>query len=187
MRIDRNQRWLAVAVGLGAVLWSGGMPAAEPRQDESASGVSRRPIALYRVAGRTTGGRLREPSAAPIRPAIGTMPGAGRVTPLDRRSFSVLRKVKKGDRVSLPLTDRITVKGTVNLVQEDSGGYVRLAGPLADGAGSFFLNTNGTEVSGMIQLVTKGLAYRVDDDGGSKVLLREVLRSDVIDTGAPQR
>ena len=133
----------------------------EAKEDAVRSAATRRAVSLYRLAGRTTG-RPLPTRERPVDAREATNPPSanGRVTPLDRRSFHALRKVKKGDPVLLPLTDRHTVKGTINIVLEDAG-YVRIGGALANRMGSFFLNTNGTDASGLIQLVRDGVAFQV--------------------------
>lgn len=153
----------------------------DPKEQRVRSAADRQPRPLYRLAGRTIGQPL---GTLDPRGSGSSGPGNGRVTPLDRRSFNALRKAKKEDLVLLPLTDRQSVKGRINIVLEDAG-YVRIGGALGNRKGSFFLSTNGTDVSGLIQLVRDGVAFQVED-GDGKLLLREVRRSDVVSPAGPQ-
>lgn len=168
------------AVATPALMVCTSAAGAESERSAIVSAATARP--LYRISGRTTGKRLQPDGGAQGSGREST----GRVTPLDPGSFAAVREVRKGDRVLLPLTDSKAVAGSINLVMDESG-FRRVAGSLANGAGSFFLGWNGREANGVIQLVREGLAYRVEDSGRGRVVLRELRRSDVISAAGPRQ
>ncbi len=122
-----------------------------------------------------------KPKGAPVGaslPAAGVNPDAdkGRVVKLDPVAVRNWGALKQGATLSLPTANGETLEGTVNLVQEDSG-WVRMGGSLANGKGSFSLNTNFNEVAGMILMPDTGTGYQIQMDGGEVVLVERRLSS----------
>lgn len=100
----------------------------------------------------------------------------GRVVKLDATRLKNWAALKQGDHLSLPSASGEPLEGTVNLVQED-GAWLRMGGLLADGKGSFSLNTNFDEVSGMILMPQEGLGYQIRMDGPDLILVERRLSS----------
>lgn len=132
---------------------------------------------LYRVVGRTTVQAV--PTNTRARAAT------GRVTKLDRASLGSLATLRAGMQVNLPLNDADVVAGTVNLVQTENG-WTRSGGTLASGTpGTFYLSTNGAEVSGFILCQASREAYRFETSPSGEITLREVPLNDVICASLP--
>ena len=108
--------------------------------------------------------------------AAGLNPDAdkGRVVKLDSASAREWRNLSEGSVVALPTVSGDTLEGTVNLTQQESG-WTRIGGELADGRGSFSLNTDGNEVSGMILLPDLGVGYKIQMDGADVLLVERRL------------
>jgi hypothetical protein len=100
----------------------------------------------------------------------------GRVLRLDPAAARKWGALKPGDSIALPTASGDPVEGTVNLVQED-GAWLRLGGFLADGQGSFSLNTNSGSVAGMILLPESGVGYQIQMDGPDAVLIERRMSS----------
>lgn len=117
------------------------------------------------------------PAGAPLTVA-GLSPDAdkGRVLKLDPAAARKWAALKPGDLVALPTASGEPVEGTISLVQED-GAWLRLGGFLADGQGTFSLNTNFNELSGMILLPDSGIAYQIEMDGSDVVLVERRMSS----------
>lgn len=94
----------------------------------------------------------------------------GRVLKLDSASARKWGALKAGDIVSLPTASGEPIEGTISLVQED-GAWLRLGGFLSDGQGTFSLNTNFNDVSGMVLLPDSGVGYQIQMDGQDVVLV----------------
>lgn len=148
--------------------------------NQSPANISpKKAVALYQIVGRTTGQPLAPTARTTLTSQSSGNKAQGRVTALSRASFDTLTRVQKDDIVVLPLTDGTAIGGTINLTLQENGS-TRVAGPLDNGAGSFFLSSNGKDVSGLIQLVAEGIAYRIEQSGTGEVVLREVPRDEVI-------
>ncbi len=201
---------LATAVSLGVQqrrLSRGSPPSPQPAAPVSSTSVSLEPAAsvvpgknaatepgtpaapakvILRSAGPTAGQPLAPLSPEYLRARAGGLKPEGRATPLDRESFAALRTLRVGDRILLPLAAGETVPAIVNLVQEE-GGTVRIGGGLTDGEeGSFSLHTDGGRVGGRILRPSRGLAYRIEQDGAGAAALREVLLSEVLCAQMPR-
>ncbi len=111
-------------------------------------------------------------------PAAAENPDAdkGRVVKLDLSKVKNWAGFKQGDQIALPTASGEVLEGTINLVQED-GAWLRMGGLLADGKGSFSLNTNFDEASGMILLPESGVGYQIQMDGPQLVLVERRLSS----------
>jgi Metallo-peptidase family M12B Reprolysin-like/Putative Ig domain len=117
------------------------------------------------------------PTGEPL-PPTGMNPDAdkGRVVKLDASKLKGWANLKQGDQIALPTAAGDTLEGTVNLVQQD-GTWLRMGGLLADGKGSFSLNTNFDQVSGMLLLPQDGIGYQIQMDGLELVLIERRLSS----------
>jgi hypothetical protein len=80
--------------------------------------------------------------------------------------------VKLGTVVKLPVARGNQIIGKINLVENENG-WVRVAGKLADGSGSFAISTNGEQSGGMIQQPKSGLAFQIEQSDES-LMLNEV-------------
>lgn len=127
------------------------------------------PIAVLQAKGAPQGEVL---------PAAGENPDTdkGRVVKLDLSKVKNWAGFKQGDQIALPTASGEALEGTINLVQED-GAWLRMGGLLADGKGSFSLNTNFDEASGMILLPESGVGYQIQMDGPQLVLVERRLSS----------
>lgn len=134
------------------------------------------------AAGATPTGGPRRMLAVKGAPLGETLPIAGlnadadkgRVVKLDPVDAREWKNLQEGDVFALPTVAGDLLEGTVNVVQED-GGWARVGGALADGKGSFSLNTNGEEVSGMILLPELGMGYKIERDGTDFLLVERRL------------
>ncbi|NBV32372.1 MAG: hypothetical protein EBR81_00845, partial [Proteobacteria bacterium] len=84
------------------------------------------------------------------------------------------KNLQEGDVLALPTVSGDSLDGTVNVAQQD-GAWSRIGGELADGKGSFSLNTNGQEVAGMILLPELGVGYKIEMDGTDAILVERRL------------
>ena len=141
---------------------------------------------LFRTAGATAGRPLAPKSSGYIRARLEGLKPEGRVTVLERESFTGIGAIRRGDRVTLPLADGETVSGIANLILND-GGTIRIGGALSGGeVGSFAIHRNGDQVGGLIQRIPQGIAYRIEQGKTGEVLLRELPRSDVVCSPMPR-
>jgi len=127
------------------------------------------PLALLKSQGAPAGEGL---------PPSGQNPDAdkGRVVKLDASRLKAWAQLKQGDQLALPSASGEELEGTVNLVQED-GSWLRMGGSLANGKGTFSLNTNFNEVSGMILLPQEGIGYQIQMDGPQLILVERRMSS----------
>lgn len=142
-------------------------PAGRSAQAPHPSGKA--PIAVLSPKGTPYGALL---------PAAGENPDTdkGRVVKLDLSKVKNWAGFKQGDQIALPTVSGEALEGTINLVQVD-GAWLRMGGLLADGKGSFSLNTNFDEASGMILLPESGIGYQIQMDGPELVLVERRLSS----------
>ncbi len=103
--------------------------------------------------------------------------------PFDIGSLSSLSQAKRGDIVALPVPGGWKVSATVNLVQTDSDGAVRIGGAVP--GGTFFLSVSGNRMRGMIPLPAKELAYMIEVDAGGTRTIREKPLSEVVCMNMP--
>lgn len=134
-----------------------------------ADGKKTPPRALFALEGQTRGQKIAPGNAENV-PAPGSSEAGGRITTLRPTSFVALKTAKKGEKVALPLSDSLTVEGTINLVQND-GDWIRVGGALDEKKGSFSLSANFPErdedtiqVGGLVQLTKANLAYRLEQN-----------------------
>jgi hypothetical protein len=176
----------APAVGVAAPAKAAGAMDPSAAADSVAVAKTDQPaVPLFSTTGPTAGQKLVPNGAEAIRAMREGRKAEGRVTALDRKSFSALTKVTEGDRVRLPLADGDAVEGIVQLVKQESGN-LRVAGKLDGNMGTFALNTAGSRVGGVIQFPRQQLAYSVDETDSGGPLLREVRRADVICAPLPR-
>jgi alpha-tubulin suppressor-like RCC1 family protein len=159
------------------------LPPVEAKPLENAHGVKR--LEMFKVLGATTGQRLDPKSAAFVQAKLDGRTPVGRVTPLNTASLAVISTVRRGDRVSLPLSDHEVVEAVVNLAIPEADGTVRIGGSLTGKPGSFSLARKDAGLSGLIQLPQEGLAYRIEPGTAGATVLNEVLLSDVICSPMP--
>lgn len=96
-----------------------------------------------------------------------------------------LDQLKQGDTISLPLLNGEVVTGQINLVQNDHG-WVRIGGQLTDQPdGSFFFNSNGQDLSGMVMLRGVDKAYDVHGKLDGKLAMQEKAMDEVACTPIP--
>ena len=98
----------------------------------------------------------------------------GPVVKLDPVNTRDWKNLKEGDVLALPTASGDLLDGTVNVAQQE-GAWSRIGGELADGKGSFSLNTNGQEVAGMILLPELGVGYKIEMDGPDAILVERRL------------
>ena len=144
------------------------------------------PEALYRFSGPTAGQPLAPESPEFLQARLEGLKPQGRITPLDLEFFAVIRTIRQGARILLPLAEGETVAAVVKGVTND-GGTIRIGGSLVgEEGGSFILNHHGNQVSGMIQRPKRGLAYRVDPIETGGLILREMLLAEVMCVQLPR-
>lgn len=146
---------------------SAAQPAGRPASSASKSPGG--PIAMLTPKGSPIGEVLPPPSINPDS-------DKGRVVKLDATKAKSWAKLKQGDAVTLPTASGETLEGTVNVVQQD-GAWLRMGGLLADGKGSFSLNTNFDQVAGMMLLPQDGIGYQIQMDGPELILVERRLSS----------
>jgi hypothetical protein len=142
--------------------------------------------ALYRFSGPTSGQPLAPDSPEFLQARLEGLKPQGRITPLDRESLGGIRTIRPGARILLPLAEGETVAAVVKRVTNDEG-TIRIGGALVgEDEGNFILNHHGNQVSGMIQRLKRGLAYRVDPLETGELILREMLLSEAICVQMPR-
>ncbi len=142
-------------------------PSGHPPSNTAKSSVH--PVVLLTPKGSPAGEILPPPSSNPDA-------DKGRVVKLDATKAKSWAKLKQGDAVTLPTASGETLEGTVNVVQQD-GAWLRMGGLLADGKGSFSLNTNFDQVAGMMLLPQDGIGYQIQMDGPELILVERRLSS----------
>jgi hypothetical protein len=147
----------------------GGSAKSAKNEAPAASGVTGARVALLTAVGAPSGEVL---------PPAGQNPDAdkGRVVKLDASRLKAWAQLKQGDALALPSPSGEELEGTVNLVQED-GAWLRMGGSLANGKGTFSLNTNFNDVSGMILLPQEGVGYQIQMDGPQLILVERRMSS----------
>ena len=110
--------------------------------------------------------------------AAGINPDAdkGRVVTLNPVSLKKWKNISQGEIISLPSVSGEVLEGEVHLVHHD-GNWLRVGGALLDGRGSFSLNTDSNEVTGLVLLPEAGIGYKIQMDNGAVVLVEKRLSS----------
>jgi hypothetical protein len=107
--------------------------------------------------------------------------GEGRSMLLQSRTYDFASEFHAGDVIAMPLMDGEQAVGTINLVQRDEGGWVRVGGDVAHPeAGTFYLASNGNEIYAMILLSERQLAYKVEPQEQGGLQLKELPLSEVV-------
>jgi len=115
------------------------------------------------------------PSGGPL-PVAGLNPDAdkGRVAKLDLSKLRGWSGLQQGSPILLPGIEGDALEATVNLIQQD-GAWMRMGGDLAHGKGTFSLNTNFSEVSGMIMMPDTQTGLQILMDGPELVMVERRL------------
>ncbi len=140
---------------------------------------------LFAAPGVPNGRRL-EPAGAEYLTVSSNARPAGRAAVIPRASFASLRGLAVGKNVSLPLMDGRAVEGRVNLVSRSEAPWVRVAGELKDGRGTFFFASDGAKVAGMVMLKREHLAYEVEEQKDGQLWMLEKRLGDVVCSPLPR-
>lgn len=171
-------------------------PADQFAADQKTPGSSANPIALWPTPVSIT---QEAPAPAPQNAQLAQQhdhaeheaaePAKFRRATFDANSLAslpALGELKTGDSVVIPLMDGTQVTGRVNLVQPDEHGWTRIGGELAGAnAGSFTMGSDGKEVSAMILLPGKDLAYEVSGQLASNATMEEKPLSEALCSPLP--
>lgn len=154
---------------------------ATPRAEEARRAEATAPASSHQfpALGEISGTRL-QPNL--WRAASTATPGTvvGREAKLSREFTRMITELREGDDLDLPIFDGVHAPGTVTLIQQDTGGWYRVAGTLQGGDRSAFsLSTDGRTVAGLLQYPSRNLALQISGTVSSPIL-RERLLSDLL-------
>jgi len=136
---------------------------------------------LWAAPSETRGEKLDPKSATYLKAQREGVKLQGRSAPLDSGSLATLATLQRGDDVVIPLLGGEKVTGRINLVQQEANGWVRTGGELTGPrTGSFFLGSSGKKVTGTILLPKEEIAYALGEQPDGRVLMQEVLASEVV-------
>jgi hypothetical protein len=134
-----------------------------------------------------TGGLALEPlsTAFRVRQLRGEVP-KGRSASVTPVSHGFLATLQSGDVIPLPLLGGDSATGRVQLVARGDDEWIRVAGALEGGRGSFQLAANGKTQAALIQLPAEGLAYEIETLRDGQTLLAEKPLSAVLCFSLPR-
>ncbi len=106
---------------------------------------------------------------------------SGQSQPAIALLYSALPALRDCDPVSFRLPNGSLAVGTVNLIQHETGGWLRVAGSLSGPTtGSFAFATDGRKTGGLVQFPTRRLGYVLVEEPGAGLVLRERSLGDLV-------
>ncbi|SKA94940.1 Putative Ig domain-containing protein [Prosthecobacter debontii] len=107
--------------------------------------------------------------------------GETRLMEVTAQPYDLQAELKAGDVIAIPLMNGEQAVGTVNLVQPDLQGWVRVGGHLAEpSTGTFYLASDGQHIHATLLLPERQQAYLIEPQEDGRTLMKEVPLSSVV-------